>query len=504
MRSRFAAVWAVCTGLILCGAASVLFVLHGALEPADRLTLLRMLAANVTVLVILLIFTCVISAWIANWVMQHYVKPLHRYADGIGLIAAGNPAYRVEAAPPAELRIVATAINALAARHEATLRDVTARVHEAQSNLELEKSHLATLMSELAQSVVVCNAQGEILLYNEKARHLFSSVHESTDEKAMPFLGLGRSIYALADHGAVRAGLDELRQRLASNVPNPVADFTMQLANGKIAHARMAPARHQATASPTPATEIDGFVLLLTAVNAEHEARPSRHSETFAPTGRPVYYDFDLFHQAGQTKEIEDRPLSKIVYTAFDTETTGLEPSSGDEIIAIGAIRLVNGRLLHQEQFSKLIDPRRPLSPESIAIHGITPEMLRGKPTIEKVIPAFYQFCEDTVLLGHNAAFDMRFLEIKQRQTGIKFTQPVLDTLLLSAVLHGTLQAHGLDAIALRLGVAVVDRHSAIGDAVTTAQIFLKLLPLLSQRGIVTLRQAREASATTSYARLRY
>jgi DNA polymerase-3 subunit epsilon len=100
----------------------------------------------------------------------------------------------------------------------------------------------------------------------------------------------------------------------------------------------------------------------------------------------------------------------------------------------------------------------------------------------------------------------MRFLELKERATGIRFTQPVLDTLLLSAVLHGNLgtNEHSLEAIARHLGVQIAQRHSALGDAMTTGEIFLKMLPLLAERRIVTLRQAREACAHTHYARLKY
>jgi DNA polymerase III subunit epsilon len=108
------------------------------------------------------------------------------------------------------------------------------------------------------------------------------------------------------------------------------------------------------------------------------------------------------------------------------------------------------------------------------------------------------------VLVGHNAAFDMRFLELKAASSGVRFTAPVLDTLLLSAALHGDRLEHHLEAIAARLGVSAVDRHTALGDAITTARVFLKLTELLAARGITTLRQAREASAQTLHARIRY
>jgi DNA polymerase III subunit epsilon len=120
------------------------------------------------------------------------------------------------------------------------------------------------------------------------------------------------------------------------------------------------------------------------------------------------------------------------------------------------------------------------------------------------VLPDFHRFCEETVLVGHNAAFDMRFLELKEATTGIRFDQPVLDTLLLSAVVHPSLEDHRLEAIAERLGIRVIGRHTALGDALLTGEILLKLIPLLAQSGIDTLKQARDASQRTYHARLRY
>lgn len=219
---------------------------------------------------------------------------------------------------------------------------------------------------------------------------------------------------------------------------------------------------------------------------------------------RPEYYDFDLFNQPGQTHELDERPLQELAYTVFDTETTGLDPSAGDEIISIGAVRIVNGRLLTGEIFDQLLDPRRPIHPASVKIHGIRPEMLAGHPTIDKVLPAFRRFCEDTVLVGHNAAFDMRFLQMKESATGVRFTQPVLDTMLLSAVLHPTLGEHRLEVIAQRFGANVIGRHTALGDAMATGEVFLRMIPLLAERGIVTLKQAREASQQTLHARVQY
>lgn len=219
---------------------------------------------------------------------------------------------------------------------------------------------------------------------------------------------------------------------------------------------------------------------------------------------RPEFYDFDLFAWGERGRALADRPLAELAYTVFDTETTGLNPSGGDEIIQFGAIRIVNGRLLRGERFEQLVDPGREIDPASEAIHGISRERLRGEPDIASVLPRFHAFARDTVLVGHNAAFDMRFLQMKEGATGLRFDQPVLDTLLLSAVLHPNQETHKLDAIAERFGVPLLDRHDAAGDALVTAQLFLRMVPLLAERGIVTLGQAREASEKTYYARIRY
>jgi DNA polymerase-3 subunit epsilon len=150
------------------------------------------------------------------------------------------------------------------------------------------------------------------------------------------------------------------------------------------------------------------------------------------------------------------------------------------------------------------VNPQRSIPEPSIAIHGIRPEMLVGQPTIADVLPAFHAFARDTVLVAHNAAFDMRFLQLKEAPTGIRFDQPVLDTLLLSALLHPNQESHALEAIALRLGVDATGRHAALRDAMVTAEVFLKLVPLLADKGIHTLGQAREAARKTYYARLKY
>ncbi len=219
---------------------------------------------------------------------------------------------------------------------------------------------------------------------------------------------------------------------------------------------------------------------------------------------RPEYYDFDLFALGESNRALDERALAELSYTVFDTETTGLDPAGGDKIIQIGAVRLVAGKLRKGEAFDQLVDPGRGIPAATIPIHGITPEMVAGAPTLATVLPAFHAYAQDSVLVAHNAAFDLRFLQLEEAATGCRFDQPVLDTLLLSALVHPNQESHKLEAIAERFGVTVIGRHTALGDAMVTAEIFQKLIPLLAERGIHTLGQARAAAQQTYYARVKY
>ena len=232
------------------------------------------------------------------------------------------------------------------------------------------------------------------------------------------------------------------------------------------------------------------------------EAAPLPVPTVLETGSRPEFYDFDLFDLPKESQAWQDRRLSDLAYTVFDTETTGFDAPGGDEIVSVGAVRVVNGRLLRHETFERLVDPRRSVPARSVAVHGITTDMVRGQPTMDEVLPLFARFAEDTVLVGHNVGFDMSFLSLKEAATGVRFTQPVLDTLLLDAALHPDHERHSLEAIAARLGVGVVGRHTALGDALLTGEVFVRLLTLLEQRGIGTLGEAMAAARATYQARL--
>lgn len=686
------------------------------LEPEQRMVVAQILSERVGMLMIFAFFLLIGMGSAINRLFRiyTYATKLHEETQ---LILTANPDHRITPLGPAETRQLATVINAFADRHRDLQVDVENKIREARADLEEEKDILAALMSELTQGVLVSNIEGQILLYNHRAKLLLSQPSEKVPGNgAGGLVGLGRSIFAIMDRSIIIHVIENIYYNLNQGNKSPVVPFVTTTKGGQLVRVNMAPVRDRQG-------EVTGFVLTLdditrrvevssrkdvlmqsmiestrsslaniraaietileypdmgrdrlslftkiireesialsnqldrtvkesadylesqwpledmygsdlisaiqrrfehklgittrteaveeelwlkidsysivqamtyvmsrlrdeygvnevalrlqksgrfarldliwdgTAVDTETlrtwekqalitngagspltlKAVAERHrgevwcqgdkgsntayvrlllpitqpeptwSRDFAPQisfgSRPEYYDFDLFHQPGQKPELDEQRLTELTYTVFDTETTGLNPSEGDEIIAIGAVRIVNGRLLRQEILDQLIDPQRPMSRQSISIHGISPQMLQGQPTIEQALPLFYQFAEDTVLVAHNAAFDMRFLQMKEEQTGLRFIQPVLDTLLLSAVVNPNQEDHSLEAIARRLGVNIIGRHTALGDAIVTGEIFLKLIPLLAEQGIYTLKEAREAAQQTYYALIEY
>jgi DNA polymerase-3 subunit epsilon len=231
------------------------------------------------------------------------------------------------------------------------------------------------------------------------------------------------------------------------------------------------------------------LILLLPAVKAPSLPAPP------GPPPRAEVFDLSLLQVS---EALEEAPLEGLLYTAFDLETTGLDPRE-DAIIALGAVHLLGSRVLRHEVYEALVDPGRPIPKTSTEVHGLTWEMLKGKPKLEEVLPAFRAFLEGSVLVAHNGAFDMAFL----RKVGID-QPPLVDTLLLAHLLFPDLKDHRLERLAERFGVPVLGRHTALGDALMTAEVYARMIPLLKERGFRTLGQALRACERLPLARLKY
>lgn len=208
---------------------------------------------------------------------------------------------------------------------------------------------------------------------------------------------------------------------------------------------------------------------------------------------RPEFYDFDLLQRAEASPELGRRRLRSLTFVVFDTETTGLSPRD-DLIVSIAGVRIVNGRILTGETFDRLVNPGRPIPRASTLIHRIADEHVRDRPPIAVVLPQFKAFVGDAVLVAHNIAFDLSFLKAQEDSCGVRFDNPVLDTMLLSATLHEHAGDHTLDSLARRFGIEIRDRHTALGDAVVTAAALVAMFDGLERRGIRTLGEAVRAS----------
>jgi DNA polymerase III epsilon subunit family exonuclease len=169
--------------------------------------------------------------------------------------------------------------------------------------------------------------------------------------------------------------------------------------------------------------------------------------------------------------------LTDITVVAFDTETTGLFPMM-HRLVEIGAIRFrLDGHEL--STFQTLIDPRLPIPRDVQQVHGITDRMVRGQPTIERVLPRFIDFlgASDTILLAHNAPFDLGFLAMALARLGIAYPPHcIFDTLEMTRRLYPTWPSHSLEHVATRLTVASRAEHRALSDACLVKEIFLAML----------------------------
>jgi DNA polymerase III epsilon subunit family exonuclease len=173
----------------------------------------------------------------------------------------------------------------------------------------------------------------------------------------------------------------------------------------------------------------------------------------------------------------DDCLLTDITFLAIDTETTGLFPIM-HRLVEIGAVRFrLDGREL--ATFEQLIDPHIPIPWDVQQVHGITDAMVRGQPTIEQILPSFIEFFgnPDTILLAHNAPFDLGFLAMAVARLGIVFpTHSLFDTLDMTRRLYPTWPSHSLEHVASRLNVANAAEHRALPNARLVKDIFLEMM----------------------------
>lgn len=184
-----------------------------------------------------------------------------------------------------------------------------------------------------------------------------------------------------------------------------------------------------------------------------------------------------------KTEEMSKK-IEEIEFTIFDTETTGLEPESGDRIVEIAAIKFIGKE--RRGAFQSLVNPGQPISPEAFNINQITPDMLKDAPPMQAVIADFLEFIQDTCLCTYNAGFDLGFLNHELKLTGQSVLKNALivDILKMSKRLLPGLQRYALWFVADKLGIKKEQAHRALSDVELTLDVFNRLMQILSAKKI--------------------
>jgi DNA polymerase-3 subunit epsilon len=379
-------------------------------------------------------------------------RPLDALAAELRARAHGEVDASLDPGYAEALGEIGNAVSALCQRLREARGEANRILAESTAQLCAERAQLSAILSELPVAVMAVSPDDRVLLYDRQSVALLGEVAP---------LGLGRPV---TDYFAAPA-LREAVQAL--DLGGAVVGAELQTADG-LRRVRVR----------VRSIDRDGSYLL--AMETENETLSER----------PLVFDFDLLRREASV-ELAQTPLGRLSCVVFDTETTGLSTAT-DEIVQIGAVRIVNGRRIEGETFETLVDPGRPIPPASTRVHGIDDARVAGAPRPVQAVRAFHRFAEGSILAAHNAPFDLAFLRRHAGAAGLRFDHGILDTVLLSAAIYGQRVPHTLDAIAGRLGLALDPeaRHTASGDAMATAEVLLRLVPVLEAAGIRTFGEA--------------
>lgn len=186
-------------------------------------------------------------------------------------------------------------------------------------------------------------------------------------------------------------------------------------------------------------------------------------------------------------------PLLALDAVALDTETTSLDPRTA-RIVEVGAVRLASGRLRQGDSYRTLVNPGVAIPPASTSVHGIEDANVRDAPSFPEAWPEISDYIGGSVVIGHSIGYDLAILTKECERAGIRLSPPrALDIRLLAQIAEPSLAGHSLERLAAWLDVEISDRHSALGDAMTTARIFVALVPKLREGNIRTLAEAEAA-----------
>jgi DNA polymerase III subunit epsilon len=206
---------------------------------------------------------------------------------------------------------------------------------------------------------------------------------------------------------------------------------------------------------------------------------------------RLLEHDLALHDYAPPSASPTDETLlEELAAVSLDTETTGLNVRR-DRMLSVAAVPLHGSQVYRAVVFDRLVNPGFRIPPGSTAVHSITDAMIADAPHFRSIARDLAAFCGERVWIGHNIGFDIAILRREAKLAGLPWREPIgLDTLRLYAALHPRAPDVELDAVAVDLGVDLRGRHTALGDALVTAEVYRRLLPLLGAAGVRTLSEA--------------
>lgn len=426
----------------------------------DRTMLLESVRGSVLVLALGLVLLVGLIGWLAWSTWRSEQRQDERTANAVQMIVDVNPDHRLPGDTATE-----RAVNNLAQRHAGAEARLQEQLEAAHAELTRERDSLVTVLSGLDVPVGVVDDRGRILLVNPTARRTLAS-------RSRAPVAAGRSILGVFDADDF---LPVLNRALAGERPKAIVG-EQQLRLVRL-------------------TGPDEPAMVLIVGNEAPDDAQGPHVGLSVDMSRPS-------RPLVSREQWLQTPLSDIAFTVVDCETTGLHVEAGDRLVAIGAVRLDAGIVRADDTFDTLINPGVRIPELSTTFHGITDEMVADAPSPADAVADFAAYAADSVLVAHHAGFDLGFLRPAAEGAGVELEPLFLDTMLLSAVLDPHPEArHGLDYVCQRYGVEVFGRHTALGDALATAEVLAHMIPQLAERGITTLGDARKASAATDLAR---
>jgi DNA polymerase III epsilon subunit len=184
--------------------------------------------------------------------------------------------------------------------------------------------------------------------------------------------------------------------------------------------------------------------------------------------------------------------FENVNFTVFDLETTGLDPNLGHRIVEIGALRMESHGA--DRAYQTLVNPERPIPASAAAIHNITDDMVKASPTIRQVLPEFLDFCKDSVIVAHNARFDLKFLSFSMNE----YSMPPLDNIILDSIklarrFYPNLESYSLPSLRRIFELDCNEEHRALADVMATAELLKKCLVKAEEEGISSIDSLQEA-----------